>query len=55
MTTAGETLDEDQSFGQLQFTSEEIRTVVDTAHAAGKFVCAHTGTSEGVLQAFTSE
>lgn len=51
VTTAGETLDKDQSFGQLQFTSEEIRTVVDTAHAAGKFVCTHTGTSEGVLQA----
>ena len=51
VTTAGEALDEGQSFGQLQFTSEEVRAVVDTAHAAGKFVCTHTGTTEGVLQA----
>ena len=51
VTTAGETLDEGESFGQLQFTSEEIRAAVETAHAAGKFICTHTGTSEGVLQA----
>ena len=51
VTTVGETLDEGQSFGQLQFTSEEVRIVVDAAHAAGKFVCTHTGTTEGVLQA----
>lgn len=51
VTTAGETLDEGQTFGQLQFTSEEIRIVVELAHAAGKFVCTHTGTTEGVLQA----
>ena len=51
VTTAGETLDEHLSFGQLQFTSEEIRAVVAAAHALGKFVCTHSGTTEGVLQA----
>ena len=51
VTTAGETLDEAESFGQLQFTSEEIRAAAETVHAAGKFICTHTGTSEGVMQA----
>ena len=51
VTTAGETIDEGMAFGELQFTSEEIRAVVETAHAAGKSVCTHTGTSEGVKQA----
>ena len=51
VTTAGETIDEGMAFGELQFTSEEIRAVVDTAHAAGKSVCTHTGTSDGVKQA----
>ena len=51
VTTAGETLDEGESFGQLQFTSEEIRAAAETVHAAGKFICTHTGTSEGVMQA----
>ena len=48
VTTAGETVDEAQSFGEQQFTSEEIRAAVETAHDAGKLVCTHTGTSEGV-------
>ena len=51
VTTAGETLDEAESFGQLQFTSDEIRAAAETVHAAGKFICTHTGTSEGVMQA----
>ena len=51
VTTAGETIDEDVGFGELQFSTEEVRAVVETAHAAGKPVCTHTGTAEGVEQA----
>lgn len=50
VTTAGETLDEGQSFGQLQFSLDELRAAVEAAHDAGKHVCTHTGTSEGVKQ-----
>ena len=51
VTTAGETLDPELSFGQIQFTTEELRAAIDTAHDAGKHVCTHTGTSRGVKQA----
>ena len=32
VTTAGETIDEGMAFGELQFTSEEIRAAVEAAH-----------------------
>jgi len=51
VTTAGETLDEGTTFGESQFSSEEIRGAVEIAHDSGKFVCTHTGTPDGVRQA----
>ena len=51
VSTAGETIDEGTEFGELQFTFEEIRAAAETAHEAGKSICTHTGTSDGVRQA----
>ena len=51
VSTAGETIDEGTECGELQFTFEEIRAAAETAHEAGKSICTHTGTSDGVRQA----